>query len=39
METPPLAPEAEKPIKIQTQLLHQANLKLDHHRAPASGHG
>ena len=29
METPPLAPEAEKLIEIQTQLLHQANLKLD----------
>jgi PAS domain S-box-containing protein len=29
METPPLAPEAEKLIAIQTQLLHQANLKLD----------
>jgi PAS domain S-box-containing protein len=29
METPPLAPEAEKLIEIQTQLLHQASLKLD----------
>ena len=29
METPPLAPEAEKLIEIQTQLLRQANLKLD----------
>ena len=28
METAPLAPEAEKLIEIQTQLL-QANLKLD----------
>ena len=29
METLPLAPEAEKLIEIQTQLLHQANVKLD----------
>ena len=29
MKTPPLAPEAEKLIEIQTQLLRQANLKLD----------
>ena len=29
MKTPSLAPEAEKLIEIQTQLLRQANLKLD----------